>query len=1851
MGRHISKVVSVVFCAVLAIALTGCPPPTPSLATVSPASVSSTLGGTLTLTGTNFRSGAMVTFTRADGETVLGTVAATDVTRRQLTVAAPATTDIVEPENVSVTVTNPGGSPSLPLLVAYVPPPNVADVDPASVPASIATEITITGTEFAGPGAQVRFELADETVIGTVDATVVDAETITCTTPTANVTEDTPVNVLVINWDDQVSIPVTKAIGTITYLAPPIIDDATDSVPATIPSTVTITGSNFDPNSTVVFDLPGEGDTDAADIVVNPGGTQITCTSPALDDLASNATVTVTIGSPDGQSDSFDITYIAPPTVTQVSPTAVPASIQTTVTITGANFAGPGATVEFIRPDESVIGDAAVAATVVNSTTITCQSPLDAAITEDMLVTVNVINGDGQDAEVVTKATGEITYLARPTITQITTPITSTIQQTMTIEGTNFEANSTVSFNLPGLGATAATNVVVVSDTEITCTTPLLPGLLADAVGVPVTVAIPAPDGQTASASVTYLAPPVITDITPDPMRTSVAEAVTITGANFDAGCTVVFGLPGGDQAAGSVTRVSDGEITCTSPILLTLTQDTNVTVTVTNADTDDQVDTFDVTYSAAPRVSSVTPIELPTQFTFPATIIGTGFKAGATVTFQGASATGVTVVNATTITCTAPARGAITEPTAVDVVVTNTDTQTSDDAEANGSVTYYPPPEADSADLSHVPATISKTITITGDNFRGFPLLNAVGNTTVVFRYAASPFATIDTVDATIVDDNHLTCMTPVITGMTVDTGVTMEVVCPQGQAQSTDLLAVTYDAPPVLVGAAFAPDPVTATISKDFSITSGANFDLTAEGVKVKFQRVDGDDPVEIGLLTLTAVGATQIDGLVAGSEGTPVVTGLTEDISVEVYVQNLDDQQWSESPVTITYSAPPILSSIVHDTYGGNEVPATIAAPVTITGSNFADGAAFRVTYTLSTGDVAQVPDSVDSATQISDTTPAENTGDLEADRTANVKVTNADGQVSNTITINYQAEPSISAIETDIFVADVGGGAEDVLPATIASAFTATITNGVINATNAAAIAGGPTINFAIGAPVANANATNTSVTNETTAAGTSPTFLNVTDQVATVTYTDEYGQAGTATATITITAPPTLSAFEATFNQTYGPFTDDDIFPSTIASAFALTGTNLRDDATVTFASVTADWTDDVTAAVPGANTTATGNTPVMDPAPAAHVTDVTVSLENTDGQSTAVALNAIKATAPPTITAATIVGDLTPFVVANGPFRNSHDGTNPLTIEVTGTNLDSTSPAGDGTTFVELDGGAVAIDDVEFQATAGGDDEARIINATSVRFELDDNGNTDGLGSTLLADVFGAVNIVSLTDYTGQSTEVGLDEIFVTVRGPLTTDDNEGHAVAMATGSLLGGDREDLVVLTSGDDGEGAGVSRLDIYYGTTEDALPIDPDESVTLPADTISGKITPGSRNMLITDFNADGFGDLFVGIPDNDMLAGSAATSSGFVYIWLSDGAPIDFNQLGLPITLAGEEVIDYAPATDKEAFGAALAVGDVNGDNRMDLVVAAPGQLGSDGTSTSAGVVYLYRGNVDGLSLVPSLVFENNNADLGGDDDLFGLGLMVADVDGDGADDLFVGAPGFDNGGGNLDAGRVRYYLGDSNMDDTHDGEIVGQVPGGNFAYLTQAGVNEDGLADFIIGSPKFNGNEGSIRYYRGQVTEAGTFFVTPASDGDPSGDGGLTYTGGVSDTMGFASSMFYIDETEGILIGAPNLTAPLAGVNGHVSRFTIGSEAKAWTVDFTPAQIFTLPDSIDLAATGEQFGACVVAGNVTGLDVQAKIGPQLPTAVDVFINALNADEGSMNGFLMIYPKGWTPVIPN
>ena len=173
--------------------------------------------------------------------------------------------------------------------------------------------------------------------------------------------------------------------------------------------------------------------------------------------------------------------------------------------------------------------------------------------------------------------------------------------------------------------------------------------------------------GHTGSAAttVTLIARPTVTSVSPNDASLSGGVLVTVTGTNFTADATVTVG----GVAATSVNVVSPTSITADVPAApngIAGTYD----VVVSEADGASLVTTGDqFTYEDAPSVGGVSPPGGPVAGGTPITISGTNFYADATVTIGGVPAE-VDSISSTSITAVAPpAPGGVPAP--YDVVVT----------------------------------------------------------------------------------------------------------------------------------------------------------------------------------------------------------------------------------------------------------------------------------------------------------------------------------------------------------------------------------------------------------------------------------------------------------------------------------------------------------------------------------------------------------------------------------------------------------------------------------------------------------------------------------------------------------------------------------------------------------------------------------------------------------------------------------------------------------------------------------------------------------------------------------------------------------------------------------------------------------------------------------------------------------------------------------------------------------------------------------------------------------------------------------------------------------------------------
>jgi FG-GAP repeat len=151
-------------------------------------------------------------------------------------------------------------------------------------------------------------------------------------------------------------------------------------------------------------------------------------------------------------------------------------------------------------------------------------------------------------------------------------------------------------------------------------------------------------------------------------------------------------------------------------------------------------------------------------------------------------------------------------------------------------------------------------------------------------------------------------------------------------------------------------------------------------------------------------------------------------------------------------------------------------------------------------------------------------------------------------------------------------------------------------------------------------------------------------------------------------------------------------------------------------------------------------------------------------------------------------------------------------------------------------------------------------------------------------------------------------------------------------------------------------------------------------------------------------VPDFNYDGFGDLAVGAPGENV--GSAVDAGAISVLY---GRATGMRSDRRVITQNSPGVAGLAERCDR--FGAALVAGRFNGDRFWDLAVGAPGE--DVGRDRDAGAVIILYGSDHGLRTGRRLPLTQPNPE---PDDRFGFSLAVGEISGTARAELVVGAPG-------------------------------------------------------------------------------------------------------------------------------------------------------------------------------------------------------------------------------------------
>jgi hypothetical protein len=141
-----------------------------------------------------------------------------------------------------------------------------------------------------------------------------------------------------------------------------------------------------------------------------------------------------------------------------------------------------------------------------------------------------------------------------------------------------------------------------------------------------------------------------------------------------------------------------------------------------------------------------------------------------------------------------------------------------------------------------------------------------------------------------------------------------------------------------------------------------------------------------------------------------------------------------------------------------------------------------------------------------------------------------------------------------------------------------------------------------------------------------------------------------------------------------------------------------------------------------------------------------------------------------------------------------------------------------------------------------------------------------------------------------------------------------------------------------------------------------------------------------------------------------------------------------------------------------------------VSDINQDGTYDDVI-----VGAPGYSSSTGRAYIYHGSSSFDSTADLTLTGENSGDK------FGFSVHGAgDTDLDGAPDVAVGAPYYDNGA-NTDAGIVYVFKGGSSMDTTYDYFFKGTQANQHFGWSVGLALNIDGssYSNIVVGSPDYD----------------------------------------------------------------------------------------------------------------------------------------------------------------------------
>ncbi len=336
-------------------------------------------------------------------------------------------------------------------------------------------------------------------------------------------------------------------------------------------------------------------------------------------------------------------------------------------------------------------------------------------------------------------------------------------------------------------------------------------------------------------------------------------------------------------------------------------------------------------------------------------------------------------------------------------------------------------------------------------------------------------------------------------------------------------------------------------------------------------------------------------------------------------------------------------------------------------------------------------------------------------------------------------------------------------------------------------------------------------------------------------------------------------------------------------------------------------------------------------------------------------------------------------------------------------------------------------------------------------------------------------------------------------------------------------------------------------------------------------------------------------------------------------------------------------AGEEDVRVLGEDGSGFLGFSVAGGDVNGDGIDDLIMGVYGA--SPPGRAGAGITYIVYGDSNPLPTPMDLA--GGVADMvilgAASSDQSGRSVAAGDVNGDGFEDIIVGAHSSDDGAV-LDAGKVYVIYGSATLPNTLDllsqpteltlvGSAASDFLGGAVAT---GDINGDGFADIIAGARKADAPASRFDAGKVYVIYGDPTIITPATlSMSVQADKNIEIIGAVlNDNLGNAVAAGDIDgDAADDVIVAAYWADPNGSLSGEA--YVLYGDPAATPSSYQQFDLITKPAPgvgvhIQGAAILDKAGEAVAAGDVNGDGFD-----------DVIIGTTGADPGGLSNAGEVY----------